>query len=183
MLENKLGIIQNSVQYKNDIFKPFREKQKKQLDEGKKILPAISEFEIGLLNEYVQTRFGLTKKLTAYDMLIAKAGQKRQEAQKLEEEEKKRLNDGIRNKSLPNLSFMNKQNPYLLDFKKSMVNHGREIIDTIAKNPKFRRRSELEDSRIFSTFHNSSINSQIPEIDTHKRMAPSSSLASLDLEK
>jgi hypothetical protein len=116
-------------------------------------------------------------------MLIAKAGQKREEMERMGEEERKRLNDGIRNKSLPNLSFMSNQNPYLLDFNKSMINHGREIIDTIAKNSKFRRKSELEDSQVFSTIHNPSMALHIPEINSKRRINPSSSLTSLNMKK
>ena len=73
----KHGLVMNAVQFKNEIFSPFKEKRKEiKLRErygGQKIKPKISEFEVNLLNEFIENRFGLAKKMTAYDILIARA--------------------------------------------------------------------------------------------------------------
>ena len=136
------GLVQNSVQFKKEIFNPFREKRKElkrmETEEGIKLTPTASEFELSLLNEFIENRFGLSKRRTAYDVLIARAMQSVQEQEAVQKAERKAAKIE-KKKLLPEMSYMSDRNPYLIDFEKSMVNHGKEIVETISRNPRFQR--------------------------------------------
>jgi hypothetical protein len=166
----KRGLVKNSVQLKKEIFSPFREKRKEQkLKErytGKRTKPTITDFEIGLLDEFIQSRFGLKKKVTAYDMLLSKAAQARDDRNK------------ENSSNSPDKSYFTDRNPYLIDFSKAIKHHAKDIVNHISKNPRFHR-VDLNESQIFDSATNTQ--ESLPEMKSKNNSF--SSQSKLDIEK
>lgn len=180
----KHGIVKNSVQLKEEIFKPFREKRKQRvkaqaMNNGKPAKPTITDFEVGLLNEFVESRYGLKKRVTAYDMLLAKAAQAARESQELAKSSPKKKR--LVNRSLPELSFMSDRNPYLIDFGKSVINHGKDIVESISRNPKFQR-SNLNQSQDTGTVAITESVASLPRM-RNQELKASTSQSSINMQK
>ena len=118
---------------------------KKQIALKKKPKPRITDFEIGLLQEFIHARFGLKRKETAHEVLVAKATRE-SEQRYLDSINLSKMQDKpseLNDRSLyPDVSFMSDRNPYLVDFSKSFKNHGKEIIESIQNNPRFLRKQD-----------------------------------------
>lgn len=172
----KRGLVKNSVQFKNEIFSPFREKRKEQkLNErytGKKSKPTITDFEIGLLDEFIQSRFGLKKKVTAYDMLLSKASQARDDRNKELKENKENVSNS------PDQSYFTDRNPYLIDFSKAIKHHAKDIVNHIAKNPKFHR-VDFNESQALDSLTNTQ--ESLPDVKSKNHSFKNHS--NLDIEK
>lgn len=173
---------------------PIRLKPKTDNPQGK---PMVTDFEIGLLNEFIETRFGLKKRVTAYDMMLAQVQDKHKKSKSIDKLAKKNIKDEFKNDSLPDMSFMSDRNPYLIDFKKSMLNHGKEITDALMKNPRFQK-NDFTKSQVFESvnlsvthedvmYHRKRTLSKKPSlskiyIDKCKKIVDSASLSSITLQ-
>jgi hypothetical protein len=172
------GLVKNSVQFKNEIFSPFREKRKeikrKEQYAGRKITPTITDFEIGLLDEFINSRFGLKKKVTSYDMLLFKATLARKE----KEQKEQQLNRESKLSLLDN-SYMSDRNSYLIDYSKAIKNNAKEIVDHIAENPRFQRINLNESQTINSIGINT--NKSLPRVKS--RIKDLNSNPNFDIKK
>ena len=77
----------------------------------------------------------------------------------------------------PDISYMSDRNPYLVDFSKSIQNNGKEIIEVISKDPRFRRASQNDSIALNSVDISQTLDS-VP-----RSLKKDRSAVSLDLQK
>ena len=111
----------------------------------KSIRPKITEFEMNMLPEYIQDRFGLKSKVYFIKIFIDRIPTHQLLISNFNSEEnmEKKLKPNVEQLD-PDLkmSFASDRNPYFLDFNKSMRNHSHDIINRLSNKDKFKRKNK-----------------------------------------